>query len=269
MKIALSGPWLTAVCALALLSAGGRVEAQPHVGEYPLADVQKGSQLFSTRCTTCHGDAGDQVPGVRVLSGQYRRASSDEELAALIKNGIPAAGMPQGNYSDDELKAFVAYLRSASVVPVFRGDNTAVSITGNPERGRAVFQGKGKCITCHRVNGVGSFRGPNLSEIGAVRSPQSLVQSLVSPSAEIIPLNQEITVVTRQGQTISGRRMNEDTYSIQLILEEQGRLVSVLKSNVKTMTVTKESPMPSYRDTLSPDELADTLAFLRTLTPVD
>jgi putative heme-binding domain-containing protein len=119
------------------------------------------------------------------------------------------------------------------------------------------------------VQGVGGFRGPNLSEIGASRSEQSLMQSLVAPSAEIIPLNQEIRAVTRTGRTIVGRRMNEDTHSIQLILEEQGLLVSLLKTELKEMTVSKTSPMPAVGDSLTADELADLLAYLRSRKPVD
>ncbi len=83
----------TICCGVVLfVFAGVSVTAQQvHVGEYTPADIQRGSQLFSTRCTTCHGDAGDQVPGVSVLSGRFRRASSDEDLAALIC--IPAIGL--------------------------------------------------------------------------------------------------------------------------------------------------------------------------------
>jgi len=81
--------------------------AQVHVGEYDPADVQRGSLLFSTRCTTCHGNGGDQVPGVAVLSGRFRRAVSDEDLAGIIGNGLPGTGMPPGNYSAAELTSLV------------------------------------------------------------------------------------------------------------------------------------------------------------------
>lgn len=235
---------------------------QVHVGEYPGADVERGRLLFSTRCTTCHGNNGDQVPGVNVLSGRFRRATSDEDLAGIIKSGIPGTAMPQGNYNAEELNGLVAYLRSASAAA------SAVA-AGNPQKGRTLFNGRGECTRCHRVGGVGGFKGPNLSDIGAFRSDQSLLQSLLAPSDEIIPLNQEIRAVTRTGRTVIGRRMNEDTHSIQLILEEQGRLVSLLKSDLREMTVTKTSPMPSYKDRLSAEELADVLAYLRSLKPID
>jgi small nuclear ribonucleoprotein (snRNP)-like protein/mono/diheme cytochrome c family protein len=38
---------------------------------------------------------------------------------------------------------------------------------GDVVRGKAVFEGKGNCQSCHRVNGVGSLFGPDLSTIGA------------------------------------------------------------------------------------------------------
>lgn len=260
--------WTLACAVLFAFASARSVAAQLHVGEYTAADIQRGAQLFSTRCTTCHGNTGDQVPGVNVLSGRFRRPSSDDELAALIKNGIPGTAMPQGNYSAADVTGLVAYLRSGSAERAGAAAATTVA-RGDAQKGRALFHGKAECTTCHRVRGVGGFRGPNLSEIGAIRSDQSLLESLLTPSAEIIPLNQELRAVTRTGRTITGRRMNEDTYSIQLILDEEGRLVSLLKADVRDLTVVPRSSMPSYQDRLRADELADILAYLRSLKTLD
>lgn len=249
------------------MAAGQLLAAQPHVGEYALADVQRGAQLFSTRCTSCHGAAGDQVPGVRLLSGRFRRASSDDDLAALIRDGIADAGMPPGAYSPEELTALVSYLRSVAVDPSATADAPTLS-TGDPQHGSRLFHGRAECSTCHRVRGVGGFRGPNLSDIGAVRSAASLLQSLLSPSAEIIPLNREIRAVTRRGRTVTGRRMNEDTYSIQL-MDAEGRLLSLIKADLREMTVLERSSMPSSENQVTADELADIVAYLRSLKTVD
>ena len=249
------------------IAVGQVVAAQPHVGEYALADVQRGSQLFRTQCTSCHGAAGDQVPGVSLLTGRFRRVSSDDDLAALIRDGISEMGMPPGNYSAEELTAFVAYLRSVAGDPAAIADTPALS-AGNPQQGSELFHGKAECTTCHRVRGVGGFQGPNLSNIGAVRSAPSLLQSLLSPSAEIIPLNREIRAVTRRGGTVVGRRMNEDTYSIQL-MDAEGRLTSLMKANLRDMTVLESSSMPSYENQVTADELADIVAYLRSLKTVD
>ena len=58
--------------------------------------------------------------------------------------------------------------------------------------------------------------------------------------------------------------MNEDSYSIQL-LDQQGRLVSLMKADLLDMTVLDSSSMPSYGDRLTDNELADIVAYLRSL----
>src|SRR5262245_20598376 len=121
-------------------------QQQLHAGEYSQQDIERGSRLFSSQCTVCHGDSGSQVPGVSLLSGSFRRARSDDELAGIIKNGIQGTAMVQGNYSQQELTALVAYLRSATAN---RADANAAVRAGNAMRGEALFHGKGKCDTCH------------------------------------------------------------------------------------------------------------------------
>ena len=58
--------------------------------------------------------------------------------------------------------------------------------------------------------------------------------------------------------------MNEDTYTVQLI-DEQERLRSLDKAELREFTVLMESPMPSYQDRLDSQELADVLAYLVSL----
>ena len=45
---------------------------------YTRAEVENGARLFQASCATCHGPKGDAVRGVALLSGQYKRATSDE-----------------------------------------------------------------------------------------------------------------------------------------------------------------------------------------------
>ena len=80
----------------------------------------------------------------------------------------------------------------------------------------------------------------------------------------MLPLNRPVRAVTRDGQVISGRRLNEDTYTIQ-IFDDQERLVSLEKADLQEVTVLTTSPMPSYEDTLSAAEQADLLAYLVSL----
>ena len=131
-------------------------------------------------------------------------------------------------------------------------------------RGQAIFEGKGGCTRCHRVNGKGSRLAPDLTDIGAVRSPDALERSLLDPTSGMLPVNRSVRAVTRDGKVITGRRLNEDTYTVQLI-DPTERLVSLSKSDLREYTVVKTSPMPSYKNELSSGELDDVVAYLRTL----
>jgi mono/diheme cytochrome c family protein len=80
----------------------------------------------------------------------------------------------------------------------------------------------------------------------------------------MLPINRSIRAVTRAGKVITGRRLNEDTYSVQIIDGEE-RLLSLLKSDLKEYTVLKTSTMPSFKNTLTTMELDDVVTYLRTL----
>jgi hypothetical protein len=80
----------------------------------------------------------------------------------------------------------------------------------------------------------------------------------------MIPINRSIRAVTRSGKVITGRRLNEDTYTVQLIDSEE-KLVSLNKADLKEYSVLKTSTMPSFKSTLSPAELDDVVTYLRTL----
>src|SRR4051812_19951345 len=150
------------------LSAGPAASAFAQAAadhQYTTADIEAGSRLYVNQCSLCHGPNGDGVNGVDLRRGVFRRSVSDEDLARVITNGISAAGMPNFRFQPAELNAVLAYIRAG-----FDPSGTAVKV-GSPARGRTLFAGKGTCSTCHRVDGVGPRTAPDLSDIGAVRTP--------------------------------------------------------------------------------------------------
>jgi quinoprotein glucose dehydrogenase len=134
-------------------------------------------------------------------------------------------------------------------------------------RGAAIFAGKGACQSCHRVRDTGSRLGPDLTDIGAVRSADHLQTSLLDPDAEILPENRFYRVVTRDGTVITGRLLNLDTFQV-LMMDSKEQLRSIDRSGLREHGFIKASPMPSYRNMLSPAELADVIAYLGTLKGV-
>src|SRR5262249_27560200 len=51
-------------------------------------EIAEGGRLYQSNCTGCHGSAGDQVPGIALMSGKFRRATSDDEVAGIIRKGV-------------------------------------------------------------------------------------------------------------------------------------------------------------------------------------
>jgi putative heme-binding domain-containing protein len=227
-----------------------------HPGQYTQEDIARGSLLYNAQCFSCHGRDGDQISGIDLRRGLFRRAQSDEDLAQTITRGTPG-GMPPFKLDPAELTGIVAFLRA--------GFDTSASVkVGNAARGRTVFEGKGECSSCHRVAGRGPRLAPDLSDVGLARAPAVLERAVRDPSSALLPINRPVRIVMRDGRTIRGRRLNEDTHTVQII-DEHERLLSLAKKDVRSMDVAKESAMPAYAGKLTDDEIADIVAYLLTL----
>ena len=254
--------WRAAAASVAiawLTTAGAGAQlAQDHPGQYSQADIDTGARVYNTQCAQCHGPNGDQVSGIDLRRGQFRRASSDEELANVIASGLPASGMPAFALQPSEMTGILAFIR-AGFDPAVR----PIKI-GTAARGETIVEGTGGCLACHRIGARGSRVAPDLSDIGLARSAEALHRTLVDPSSGMMPINRPVRIVMKDGRTINGRRLNEDTYTVQLI-DDQERLHSLAKSDMRTFVVETRSTMPSYATRLTPEELADVIAYLLTL----
>ena len=166
--------------------------------------------------------------------------------------------MPAFKLQSSELDGLVAFIRAG-----FDLGGTAIKV-GDAARGKPLFEAKGACGTCHRVNAMGPRVAPDLSDIGVTRSPAQLYRSVTEPNGSMWPINRPVRAVTRDGTTIRGRRLNEDTYTVQVI-DEQERLVSLVKADLREYELGKTSPMPSVAKTFTADEIADLLAYLLSL----
>jgi putative heme-binding domain-containing protein len=190
--------------------------------------------------------------------GQFRRPFTDNELASLIMNGVPNTAMGPSSLDEEQIEEVVRFLR-ANASP--RGEGP--KLVGDVARGKTLFEGKGECTDCHRIDGNGSRVGPDLSRIGRSRHAADLMASLLDPAAEVRPNNRFYRVVTNAGEEITGRLLNHDTYTVQLLdLEE--RLRSFNKADLREQGF-EESPMPSYRENLSEQEIADLVSYLASL----
>jgi mono/diheme cytochrome c family protein len=107
------------------------------------SDVENGSRLYRANCFVCHGPEGASIPGVDFRRGQFKRVSSDADVLRVIERGVPGTAMPPTAVSDGNRLALLAYIRSL---------HDSATGSGDAARGRALFEGQGGCLSCHRVN---------------------------------------------------------------------------------------------------------------------
>jgi cytochrome c oxidase cbb3-type subunit 3 len=224
--------------------------------QYSAADLARGKKLFEAQCSLCHGQTGTGGKGPSLAQPTLRHAPDDQRLIQVIRDGIPNSEMPDfWQFNDREVWQVAGYVRSL-------GRTAVVPLAGDPARGRALYESKGGCSTCHIIRGAGSSLGPELTEIGAQRNAEYLREAVVKPGASVPPKFLVVSVTTRDGTTVRGIRANEDTFTIQL-RDAAGRFHSFRKSDLTQLK--KEfhtSLMPSYDATLTPTELDDLVAYL-------
>ena len=200
------GPW----CAVLVLFCASLAAQQPGIqNPYTSADDEAaGARLFRPFCAICHGLDGNGTPGI---GRQIRRGSpgrtTDLELYETIRDGIPGTGMSPFTFSEKERWQVVAYVQS------LRRTAGAKQSASDAARGAKLFRDKGGCPQCHTVKGEGGRRGPDLSHIGGDRSLEELKRSILNPNEKVSPAYWELRATTREGITVTGRRLNEDTFS--------------------------------------------------------
>src|SRR5438105_630219 len=196
--------------------------------EYTESEVEAGKQQYAINCSRCHGPDGDNIASADIGHGKFRRASTDAALVALIRNGIPGTTMAAlPNMSEPNAQTIVVYLRSMA--------STAAAVAALPPgdmgRGKTIFENKGACGTCHRVADRGSRAGPDLSQIGTQRRVVEIHRSILEPDAEIFPANRFFRILTKEGATYTGRLLNQDTFTLQILDAKDEKLRSFSKSN--------------------------------------
>jgi putative heme-binding domain-containing protein len=223
------------------------------------SDLRQGEKLFQVHCALCHGPKGEGGRGPMLAQGKLRRAPDDAALLRILEDGIRGTEMPGASaMSDREIRQTAAYVRSLGKV-------TQSAVPGDTARGAETYRGKGSCTGCHSIRGDGGAAGPDLSGIGESRSAAYLRESIVNPGAAVPEGYLLVTVVPNSGPRVTGMRVNEDSFSIQ-IRDDAGRSYSYWKKDVAQVERQPgKSPMPSYQGKLSDAELTDLVAYLASL----
>jgi putative heme-binding domain-containing protein len=222
------------------------------------AQSDQGKALFRSNCAFCHGGDARGGRGPNLVSAQLSHGDSDEAMKTVILEGVPGTSMPSfSEFTAEEVATIVGYVKGLS-----RGVSRQVHVPGDVTKGREVYASNG-CSGCHRIGDDGSVFGPDLSRVGAARSVEYLRESIVEPSADIPDEYQGVAVATKDGQTITGIRINEDTFSVQLRdMNQKFRMFR--KDQLNSVKEMDRSLMPPYTK-LSASDLQNLIAYLNTL----
>ena len=244
---------------LVMSASAGALFGQQH--SYTAGDIKEGGRLYRINCIGCHGPEGNLVSGIDLGRNRFRRVSSDDEIVNVIMKGVPGTGMPPNAIQLLRAYNVVAYLRNMNETSDVK---SIAAATGDAIRGKALFGGRGACNTCHRIRGEGSRNGPDLTEAGLMLRAIEIETSILNPGASISTTSRPWRAVKKDGTVVSGLLLNQDMFSVQL-LDAKGALASLPKSDLRESEFLKNSPMPSYRDKFTPQELADLITYIASL----
>lgn len=134
---------------------------------------------------------------------------------------------------------------------------------GDAERGRVIFKewANVSCLRCHRVGEDGGYVGPNLSDIGAKKDRQYLLESIVDPNRAIAEKYETTVVLDLEGKTYSGIVNFEDEKTLRLMTAE-GEMVTIDKEQIEERTTGKSAMPADLIKHLSPFDVRDLVEFL-------
>lgn len=217
-----------------------------------------GRRTFTSSCGVCHGidgHGGEHAPNIATNPAVQRL--TDARLRAIIRDGIPAGGMPSfRSLGPDRIGALVSYLR------ILQGRQGSREVHGDAVHGSKLFFGAPRCSSCHMIHGKGGFLGPDLSQYSLSHSAQEIREAILDPNKNLSPDDETVIVVTRDGRKLAGLARNEDNFSVQLQTPD-GEFHLLLKSGLASLRREPRSLMPSdYASKLSRTELDDLVAFI-------
>jgi quinoprotein glucose dehydrogenase len=137
---------------------------------------------------------------------------------------------------------------------------------GNVAAGEQLFRThvQAQCVRCHRIGRRGSEIGPPLTTIAQTRDADYLLRSILEPSADIDAKYRSQLILLESDEVLKGVVQSQNDEET-VIADSEGKLNEVPTDEIVNMSEQKVSLMPEMTDVLSPREVRDLVAYLRSL----
>jgi putative membrane-bound dehydrogenase-like protein len=215
-----------------------------------------------TRLLPCYEKSTDEAVGRKLVDALRRSAGQSALRVDLVRPILEKYGeaiRPQAEELYSSLNAEIAQQKAKLEATL------AALQPGDVRRGQAIFNGqKAACSTCHAIGYVGGRIGPDLTKVASIRTDRDLLESILFPSASLVRSYEPIVVATADGRVFNGL-VQEDTPEGMLLVTGLNQDMRISRAVIDEIRPGTASIMPAGLDQqLSPQELADLLAFLKT-----
>jgi putative heme-binding domain-containing protein len=228
--------------------------------------------------------AGEQVATTDVfllpdLVNAYKDGKSEAAGKALI-TALETSKERLDNLSVPDMeKLFASYPRpvqaaSASLIKLLKEKQASrleeleklqSQLTkGDVAEGRQLFFNKATCFVCHSVAGKGGEFGPDLSNIGEIRSRHDILEAVMYPSASFAREYETSKIVTKT--TSYTGIIKEQLPDVIVLATGPGSKVRVPRNEIVSIEPENTSLMlPGLLKQLNIQEISDLVAYLESL----
>ena len=127
-------------------------------------DRASGERTFGAQCAYCHGANGEGAIGPPLAVPHLRRASDEDAVLGIVRDGIPGTQMPPSTLPTAQLRQLAAYVIRMGRVHQSGG-------LGDAGRGPTDLRGKGELPAVSLGRRLRRGRGPGSGGCG--RQPRS------------------------------------------------------------------------------------------------
>jgi cytochrome c oxidase cbb3-type subunit 3 len=225
------------------------------------SEPERGQSLFARNCAFCHGrdaaggESGPDLTRSRLVARDVR----GDRIRAVVHDGRIEKGMPAfAALTIPEVNDLIAFIRAQtrelnSKPGGRRGVDVADLQTGNVDKGKAYFNGPGKCSTCHSPTG-------DLAGIATRREGLELEMQMLYPQNA----KAKLTVTTKSGETFTGTLTYKDEFHIAMTDSEgwhRSWPIRAVQYKIDSPVDAHAEQFEKYTD----DDIHNLMAYLQTL----